>query len=535
MTKRMRRGICFLSPGRAVVLAALAIFSMISLAQAQVMPPPHSAPRTPVNRQSLPEHSAPQAPPRDVQGQALILDGEKLRIGEAELRLFGIVPPQLSASFGPQARAALDSLTQGQNVACHVRDRDHDGRLLAICQANGADLALELLRRGLAVAARGSLANTELLQPYLVAEQAAQNQKVGLWSVSVPSAVPLPAAPPEPAKIESTPPATAPAPPVIVEAKKEPPREETKTETAAAAVKNPAPVNILAPTAAPTLVANAPVHESEKGIAGADAGFFARFQILIAGFLMLATALGILVVFGVQRRLERREEMKAVAAALRGELLGARAICQTRLKSIVNDEDDINTSWPRLRSTLYQAYVGRLGWLGAGLARQVASIYGQASDYAAYYNTGENAAIATPKRHALQALLAHVEEVLPRLAVIEKTGRVPRMKMAAGSKTPITGADWTQVKPPAAARGAPAQPAAGEDIFYKLLNAVAEAWNAVRTFARELLADRRTVSANDDTVDYTTLIEQEIATMSFGEGEDEHLPGGDTKKQGTNG
>jgi superfamily I DNA/RNA helicase len=77
------------------------------------------------------------------------------------------------------------------------------------------------------------------------------------------------------------------------------------------------------------------------------------------------------------------------------------------LRLIANEDDDRNTNWPRIRSTLYQAYVGRLGWLGAELARQVASIYGQASDYASYYNNlnDNNASSAMPKRQALQLLV----------------------------------------------------------------------------------------------------------------------------------
>ncbi len=303
---------------------------------------------------------------------------------------------------------------------------------------------------------------------------------------------------------------------------KEEPKKEIKTE-APAAPKPSVIINTITPTISSSLAAK----QADSDMAVAGASFFARYQILIAGLLMLTTAFGILFVFGSQRRLERRDEMKAIAAALRGELLGARAVCQTRLKEIVTDEDDQNISWPRLRSTLYQAYVGRLGWLGAGLARQVASIYGQASDYASYYNAGDDAAMVTPKRHALQSLLSHIDEVLPRLAMIEKTGRVPNPRPATNVR-PVT--EWTQVRAPA---GAPAaQPAPVEAALYKMQNAVATLWDILRKFAQEHLADRRTaVNANDDNADYTALIEQEIATMSFTEGEEPPLP--DDKRHGT--
>ncbi len=346
------------------VLAVIFVLLFVTYASAQEMPPPRSAPRTPVNRQTLEQQRIPAPPSRDVQGQAMVLDGEKLRIGDAELRLFGIVPPQLSANFGPQARAALDSLVQGQIVSCRVRDRDHDGRLLATCHnASNLDLALEQLKRGLAVTARGSLTNTDLLEPYLAAELAAQNARVGLWSVTVPSAAAIAATPaPVPAATPAPPPAvvTIPEPPKV-EAKVESPppaptpiiiESETKPETKKIETKIETPI-VQPKTASSVMPANPPpvIVEGTKEVDTIGTDFFARFQILIAGFLMLATAMSIISVFGAQRRSERREELRAIGAALRGELLGARAVCQTRLKTITNDSEDRKANWPRLRST----------------------------------------------------------------------------------------------------------------------------------------------------------------------------------------
>ena len=127
-------------------------------------------------------------------------------MNDIDLRLFGIVPPQLSASFGPQARSALDELAKGQNVSCHVRDRDHDGRFLATCSTENtkADLALELLKRSRLKIIMARLQPTDLAQPYEAAEDAAQASKLGLWSTAVPQAATpaAPPAPPPPAKAE---------------------------------------------------------------------------------------------------------------------------------------------------------------------------------------------------------------------------------------------------------------------------------------------------------------------------------------------
>jgi hypothetical protein len=407
------------------------------------------------------------------------------------------VPPQLSASFGPQARGALDALIGGgQNVSCHVRDRDHDGRLLATCRAaNGTDPALALLRNGLAVAARGSIAETELAEPYVAAEQAAQSEKLGLWSMAL-----------------TAPPAA------------EAPQPAAKTDPQKTATQNK-PTEVQPKTASAVMVPNKP---PVPDLAKDNPGLFARYQILIAGFLMLITTLTILGVVTINRSRERREEMRALAAALRGELLAARAVCQTRIRSIATPEDDRAVSWPRIRVTLYQAYVGRLGWLGAELARQIASIYGQASDYAAYYNhlSDGPAASATPKRQALQALVAHIDEVLPRLAGIEQTGQraailsrpVTVSAPLLPEPQPMQAIAPPRMAPPEkiAVETPPAAPASTEqDLHTKLRNAIRNLRERFET---------RNASGDEQIVDYAAIVEEDAESFSLGEDEGDEIP-----------
>lgn len=392
-----------------VILAAV----LATPAMAQEMPPPRKMPRTPVSRETLDtKHDAAPAS-RTVTGSPTALDGEKLRVGETDVRLFGIVPPQLAASFGPQARAALDGMAGGQNVTCNIRDRDRDGRLLATCHtASGTDMALEMLKRGLAVTARGTLAGSDFSAPYLAAEQAAQAQRLGLWSISIPPVAKD--VPKEPVKEPTQPAAQAPAAPPppapVADAAK-----DNKAQPAPAAPAPIAAVESISPAAQSRI-------DNMRWAEGDDRpGFFERYQILIAGVLMLGTALSISGTFLAQKRRDKRDETKAIAAALRGELMAGRSICLGRIKSIACEEDDRAASWPRLRATLYAAYVGRLGLLGAELARLISSIYGQASDYTALY-ASNNATAATPKKQALENLVKHIDDVLPRLAMIEQTG-----------------------------------------------------------------------------------------------------------------
>ena len=496
----MRSELTMKKSAKQSVLALLAACLLAAPAFAgQYAPAPRTAPHTPVNREAVPDRHAP--PPRDVQGQAMVIDGEKLRIGDVDLRLFGIVPPQLSANFGPQARAALDDVMGGgQAIACHVRDRDHDGRLLATCRTpNGTDPALELLRRGLAVAARGSIADTELAQPYVTAEAAAESAHAGLWSLAPTAGASLSAVQASMPKIDSVKPVVLPTADV-----------QAKTASAILAAKPPAVVAEAAPS----------VRDADG-----NPGFFTRYQILIACGLMLATALSILAALTAHRVREKRDEMKALAAALRGELLAARAVCATRAKGISSDADDRAANWPRIRSTLYQAYVGRLGFLGAELARQVASIYGQASDYASYYgNNGEVTGAGQPKKQALQMLAAHIDEVLPRLASIEQSGRRFLPPVYAPSTMPSAQPFPEPAAPlmaiaaskPVVADKNPGEPvAAAADAIEARLRA------AVRHL-RERFAEMRVASENSEEPvgDYATYIEEDPEHFTLG-GEDE--------------
>ena len=156
---------------------------------------------------------------------------------------------------------------------------------------------------------------------------------------------------------------------------------------------------------------------------------FAKYQLLISALLMLATALGITFSLWYHRWSERRTEIRATAAALRGELQAARTLIVSRLRAMGDASDEKTAAWPRVRTLVFQAYVGRLGLLGAELARQIASIYGLASDYTAYYSTPAEQLKHAPvgKKAAMETLQNHIEEVLPKLEQIEASGQRPPM------------------------------------------------------------------------------------------------------------
>lgn len=116
-------------------------------------------------------------------GLATVHDGDTLTIGSERIRLFGIDAPELAQecgeppwSCGLAARDALIRQIDSQLVSCHPVDRDRYGRVVAICEAGGVDLAQALVSQGLAVA------YVKYSTRYVDAETHAKSQKLGVWS-----------------------------------------------------------------------------------------------------------------------------------------------------------------------------------------------------------------------------------------------------------------------------------------------------------------------------------------------------------------
>ena len=440
------------------VTTAIFLFSSGS-ALAQVAPAPQRSPRTPVSKQELAGKTSSPALPasRTLTGQATILDTERLKIQGVEVRLFGVVPPLMGASYGPQARAALDSLAQS-NVTCQVKDRTRDGHFLALCNnETNADFGLELLRRGLAASARGTLGSTPYAGPYQAAEAAAQAQHLGIWSASMPKAASessirdvMQKAQAAKIEAEKAKAEAAKAKEEIAKAKAEA-QELQKLAEQSKVDAPPAPTTVMqlgSGVSTSLDSSTVPSHPSfEESVedptidemlsnladpipapalqSDMSRGFFERYQLLLSGLLLFGTTIVLSVAFAWNKRRQKQEDLRSIAAALHGELMAARSVCLARLSKIAQEGTDRNTTWPRIRVLVFQAYIGRLGCLGAELSRQIASIYGMASDYASYYNTNEPRAEGASKRQALEALVQYIEEVTPRLARIEKEGELP--------------------------------------------------------------------------------------------------------------
>ena len=115
-----------------------------------------------------------------------VIDGDSLRRGETDIRLYGIDAPEYRQSCrdkhgteyscGKQSANALRGLVKGQDVSCSSVETDRYGRAVAVCKIGDLDINGEMVRLGWAVAYSRHSAS------YLRAEAEAKKAKRGIWA-----------------------------------------------------------------------------------------------------------------------------------------------------------------------------------------------------------------------------------------------------------------------------------------------------------------------------------------------------------------
>ena len=128
-----------------------------------------------------------------IYGEALVIDGDTIKISNNKIRLFGIDAPEkkqmckkifLSISFfsfekeypcGVISTQKLKKLLNKNITKCYVKGKDVYKRKLAICFRNRLNINSWLVRNGHAVAYK------KYSKKYLREEVEAKNDKRGIW------------------------------------------------------------------------------------------------------------------------------------------------------------------------------------------------------------------------------------------------------------------------------------------------------------------------------------------------------------------
>ncbi len=118
-------------------------------------------------------------------GQARVVDGDTIWIGNTKIRLHGIDAPETKQECkgadgttwmaGQEATEFLKYMTDGKEVSCSEHGKDRYGRVIGSCEVEGKDINREMVVSGLARAYR------QYSERYLYEEHGAMRNKAGMW------------------------------------------------------------------------------------------------------------------------------------------------------------------------------------------------------------------------------------------------------------------------------------------------------------------------------------------------------------------
>ncbi len=119
-------------------------------------------------------------------GPVQVIDGDSLRTGETDIRLYGIDAPEYRQTCRDKARAEYPCGKQAMNVlrqlvgrkavSCSSIDTDRYGRAVSVCRIDKLELNAEMVRLGWAIAYNRHSLN------YVKVEAEARLSKRGLWA-----------------------------------------------------------------------------------------------------------------------------------------------------------------------------------------------------------------------------------------------------------------------------------------------------------------------------------------------------------------
>lgn len=120
-----------------------------------------------------------------IEGAVEVIDGDSLRVGSTEVRLYAVDAPELSqtcfsngspVACGKLAKDVLEGMIGGATATCYARDSDAYGRTVAVCRTSGVDIGQELVSAGWALAYR------RYGDDYISFEARARASRSGIWN-----------------------------------------------------------------------------------------------------------------------------------------------------------------------------------------------------------------------------------------------------------------------------------------------------------------------------------------------------------------
>ncbi len=118
--------------------------------------------------------------------QAIIIDGDTIKIGEERIRFSGIDAPEINQTCisegvevfcGQISKNLLVDKTSLEQVKCISEGKDQYNRTLAECFVNGESLSRYLVRQGYAFAYR------KYSKKFIKDEDYAKEKKMGMWNM----------------------------------------------------------------------------------------------------------------------------------------------------------------------------------------------------------------------------------------------------------------------------------------------------------------------------------------------------------------
>ncbi len=120
-------------------------------------------------------------------GNTFVIDGDSIKVGGKEVRLFGIDAPEYSQSCfnakkeeyqcGQASRSFLIDLAGGKNVECVYAEKDKYDRFLGKCFVGDVSINEALIENGMAVIYNFTESDEKMDE----LEKVAQDKKLGIW------------------------------------------------------------------------------------------------------------------------------------------------------------------------------------------------------------------------------------------------------------------------------------------------------------------------------------------------------------------